>query len=60
MQSLQKLQNNITNQLHHRHIISEDYDIEEVGGNARNQNKTDQNDDQRFNTEKHHKQQHKF
>ena len=44
----------------HRHIISEDYDIEEVGGNAKKQNNTDQNDDQRFNTEKHHKQQHKF
>ena len=44
----------------HRHIISEDYDIEEVGGNAKKQNNTNQNDDQRFNTEKHHKQQHKF
>ena len=45
---------------HHRHIISEDYDIEEVGGNTKKQNNNDHNDDQRFNTEEHHKQQHKF
>ena len=45
---------------HHRHIISEDYDIEEVSGNIKKQNNNDHNDDQRFNTEKHHKQQHKF
>ena len=44
----------------HRHIISEDYDIEEVDGNTKKQNSSDYNDDQRFNTEKHHKQQHKF
>ena len=43
----------------HRHIISEDYDIEEVSGNAK-RNNNDNNDDQRFNTEEHHKQQHKF
>ena len=44
----------------HRHIISEDYDIEDLGGNAIKNNDSGQNDDQRFNTEKHHKQQHKF
>ena len=43
----------------HGHIISEDYDIEDEGGNIKQQN-SDQNDDQRFNTEKHHKKQHKF
>ena len=44
----------------HRHIISEDYDIEEVSGDTKKQNNNDRNDDQRFNTEEHHKQQHKF
>ena len=44
----------------HRHIISEDYDIEEVSGNIKKQDNNDHSDDQRFNTEKHHKQQHKF
>jgi len=43
----------------HGHIISEDYDIEDEGGNIKEQS-IDQNDDQRFNTEKHHKKQHKF
>ena len=38
---------------------SEDYDIEDEGGNIKQQS-FDQNDDQRFNTEKHHKKQHKF
>ena len=45
---------------HHRHIISEDYDIEEVSGKTKKQSNNDHNDDQRFNTEEHHKQQHKF
>ena len=44
----------------HRHIISEDYDIEEVSGDTKKQNNNDHNDDQRFNTEEHHKKQHKF
>ena len=43
----------------HGHVISEDYDIEDESGNI-NQKGSDQTDDQRFNTEKHHKQQHKF
>ena len=43
----------------HGHIISEDYDIEDESGNIKQQS-SDQNDDQRFNTEKHHKKQHKF
>ena len=43
----------------HGHVISEDYDIEDENGNI-NQKRSDQTDDQRFNTEKHHKQQHKF
>ena len=47
------------NKPRHGHIISEDYDIEDVGGNIKQQS-FDQNDDQRFNTEKHHKKQHKF
>ena len=44
----------------HRHIISEDYDIEEESGDTKKQNNNDHNDDQRFNTEEHHKKQHKF
>lgn len=44
----------------HRHIISEDYEIEEVSGDTKKQNNNDHNDDQRFNTEEHHKKQHKF
>ena len=44
----------------HRHIISEDYDIEEVNSETKKQNNNDHNDDQRFNTEEHHKKQHKF
>jgi len=47
------------NKPRHGHIISEDYDIEDEGGNIKQQS-FDQNDDQRFNTEKHHKKQHKF
>ena len=47
------------NKPRHGHIISEDYDIEDGGGNIKQQS-FDQNDDQRFNTEKHHKKQHKF
>ncbi|MFL3014285.1 MAG: CRISPR-associated endonuclease Cas6 [Candidatus Neomarinimicrobiota bacterium] len=43
----------------HGHVISEDYDIEDENGNLK-QKGSDQSDDQRFNTEKHHKQQHKF
>ena len=43
----------------HGHVISEDYDIEDESGNIK-QKGSDQTDDQRFNTEKHHKQQHKF
>ena len=41
-------------------IFSEEFDIEEEGTNT-NTNVSDENiDDQKFNTEKHHKQQHKF
>lgn len=47
------------NKPRHGHIISEDYDIEDEGGNIKQQS-FNQNDDQRFNTEKHHKKQHKF
>ena len=47
------------NKPRHGHIISEDYDIEDEGGNIKQQS-FDQNDDQRFNTEKHHKKQHRF
>ena len=35
-------------------FLSEDYDIEEDSKNS------EQNDDYKFNTEKHHKKQHKF
>ena len=44
----------------HGHVISEDFDIEDDSGNLRKKPRSDQNDDQRFNTEKHHKKQHKF
>ena len=41
-------------------VFSEEFDIEEEGTNT-NTNVSDENiDDQKFNTEKHHKQQHKF
>tara|TARA_B100001113_G_scaffold125071_1_gene102055 strand:- start:364 stop:1446 length:1083 start_codon:yes stop_codon:yes gene_type:complete len=43
----------------YKNIFSEDYIIED-DGNKKNRNKTNENDDQRFNTEKHHKKQHKF
>ena len=44
----------------HGHVINEDFDIEHDGGNVRNKSSSDQIDEQRFNTEKHHKKQHKF
>ena len=44
----------------HRHLISEDYDIEDDNGNVSNEVIDNKKDDQRFNTEKHHKKQHKF
>ena len=41
-------------------VFSEEFDIEEESTNT-NTNVSDENiDDQKFNTEKHHKQQHKF
>ena len=41
-------------------LFSEEFDIEEEGTNT-NPNESDENiEDQKFNTEKHHKQQHKF
>ena len=41
-------------------VFSEEFDIEEEGTNT-NPNDSDENiEDQKFNTEKHHKQQHKF
>jgi len=42
----------------HGHLISEEFDIEEDNSNINNQH--DNADDDKFNTEKHHKKQHKF
>ena len=44
----------------YRHLISDDFDIEEDNGNVINESNDNKKDDQRFNTEKHHKKQHKF
>ena len=43
-----------------KHVISEGYHIEDTNGNSKKNDDINQNDDERFNTEKHHKQQHKF
>ena len=44
--------------IRHRHVLAEEFDIEE--DNSTNNNRHDNSDDDKFNTEKHHKKQHKF
>ena len=41
-------------------IFSEDFDVIVDGNVSTQENENESKDDQRFNTEKHHKQQHKF
>ena len=41
-------------------IFSEDFDVIIDGNVGTHENENESKDDQRFNTEKHHKQQHKF
>ncbi len=47
-------------QKRHGHVFSEDYTIEEENKHDANNSENENKDDQRFNTEKHHKKQHKF
>ena len=55
-----KLLNKKRKKYQHRNIFSEDYIIENDTGNDRKTDSMSENDDHRFNTEQHHKKQHKF
>tara|TARA_B100000214_G_scaffold284644_1_gene214182 strand:- start:4143 stop:5231 length:1089 start_codon:yes stop_codon:yes gene_type:complete len=44
--------------IRHRHVLAEEFDIEE--DNSINNHRHDNSEDDKFNTEKHHKKQHKF
>ena len=58
--SFQKHQSHKKRKRHHGHVFSEDYTIEDDKQNNDYNSEHDNKDDQRFNTEKHHKKQHKF
>ena len=54
---------NKVNRLNRRNtgrVFSEDFDVIVDGNSAELEKNSDLQDDQRFNTEKHHKKQHKF